>query len=244
MKAAWTCLVVATACLPLQAWARGAVTFDFGISAYSFGKVDHSETFDTVTAAGPGGDDAVIKEKRGHAGEISALGYTPFQVGYLFENGMHLKTGFDMVFFNATEIFTKEFDPDKDNQTDNNELAIDEITNSDYSITNWVTTFQYHIQLPFAVKPFVGLTLEILGGKRTPVTNYYPGDPAGKPLKIAVGNAKEESAFSITGSAAVFGFGWRINNDWMMTAQGRYLFPLSGLQPPVLVGGLGISYLL
>lgn len=153
------------------------------------------------------------------------LSYTPLELGYAFSNGLQLRMGVDIFYFESED-----------------EVASDEVTSTltnvadykfSYEMVSWHFLAMYQIPLPLRIRPSFGLGLQQTGGKA---------------LQIYTGSGVQEATVEVP-AFAYLGMPFHVGLDLVMTKKltlslwGRYLITFSDL-PAVPEAGLSFVYIM
>jgi hypothetical protein len=144
----------------------------------------------------------------------SPLSYTPFEIGWRFANGLHVRSGFDLFYYNGLDTDVKQ--PQQGVQL------------YTYEMQNWRSSVLYTVPVPGHLRPIAGLSLEIVQGSR----------------KLAGLNAdpSTQSSWGFLGPGAIAGAEWRLTPHWAVEMLGRYTFSF-GAPGTVSALGLNGTYL-
>jgi len=149
----------------------------------------------------------------------SPLAYSPIEVGWRFANGVRVRSGLDLFFYEGQE-------PDPNNPGSNAQFS--------YGMQDWRTTLAYEVPLPSPVRPVVGVCLEFLWGTRQELTN-----PATPTVPYP-----SQSSWSGMGPGGVMGLEWRISSHCALSTLARYTLPFGEPNGSALVAlDFGVHYL-
>lgn len=146
----------------------------------------------------------------------SPLSFTPFELGWRFNNGLHVRTGVDVFYYEGLDTDVKS--------------PLLGVRNYSYEMRNIRASLLYSVPLPGRLRPQAGLTVEMLGGTR-------------KVSGLGILNSPTLDAWGFIGTGAVLGAEYRLSEHWALEAQGRYTFSF-GAAGSVAALGLGLAYLL
>ena len=126
----------------------------------------------------------------------SPLSYTPFEVGWRFENGLRIRTAADIFYYEGMDIDAKQ--PELGQQL------------YSYDMMDLRTSVLYAVPLPSRVRPVAGMTVEAMGGSR----------------KLAGGvlNPPTQAAWGFLGTGAVLGAEWRAGDALAVELLARYTY--------------------
>jgi len=144
----------------------------------------------------------------------SPLSYTPFELGWRFDNGLRLRGGVDIFYYEGI---------DKDDKLPlmGNQLY-------SYDMMDLRLSLLYAVPLPGRVRPLAGVTVEAVRGTR----------------KLAGGvlNPPTQDAWGFLGTGAVLGGEWRVSESLAIELLARYTFSYNDIG--ALTGiGLGTAFL-
>lgn len=144
----------------------------------------------------------------------SPLSYTPFEIGWRFENGLRIRTAADIFYYEGVDKDAKQ--PLLGNQL------------YSYDMMDLRTSLLYAVPLPSPVRPVAGLTLEAVRGTR----------------KLAGGvlNAAAQDAWGFLGTGAVLGAEWRVTGSLAIELLARYTFTFADVGA-MTGAGLGTAFL-
>ena len=143
------------------------------------------------------------------------LSYTPFELGWRFSNGAHIRSGIDIFYYEGLDTNAKE--------------EAQGVRNYSYDMLDWRTSLLYTIPVPGHLRPLTGLTFDVLSGTR-------------KLAGPGVLNPPVLTAWGFLGAGAVLGGEWRANENWALEAQARYTLSF-GAAGSVTALGLNGAYL-
>jgi hypothetical protein len=123
------------------------------------------------------------------------LSYTPLEVGYRFGNGVQLRSGLDLFYYEADDLPKKE--PDKPQEP---------ARPYRFEMMNWRSSLLYQVPLPLSVRPMAGLCVEAVRGERL------------ERFKV---NPPKEEAWGYLGAGLVLGLEWRFSRSAALGAYGR-----------------------
>jgi hypothetical protein len=147
----------------------------------------------------------------------SPLAFTPFELGWRFSNGLHLRTAVDVFYYEGLD-----FDPDP--------KAVDKGPRKySYEMRDIRASLLYSVPLPGRLKPMAGMTVELLGGTR-------------KLTGLGIVNPGVVDAWGFVGTGAVLGGEFRMSENWSAELLGRYTFSF-GAVGSVTSLGLDLAYL-
>jgi hypothetical protein len=141
----------------------------------------------------------------------SPLGYTPFEMGWRFSNGFHIRSGIDLFYYDG---------PDTDSSQPG--LGVQDYS---YEMMDWRTSLLYTVHVPGHLRPIVGLTVDFLRGDRK------LGDPS-------LGDTPQLPAWGFLGTGGVVGGEWRIDQNWGLELLARSTLSYQSLGA---VSGLGLN---
>jgi opacity protein-like surface antigen len=124
-----------------------------------------------------------------------ALSYSPFELGWRFDNGVHIRSGLDIFYYEGLDIDGKK--PENG------------VQNYSYDMIDWRTSLLFVVPLPYSLRPVAGVTVELLRGDR-------------KLSGPKVVNAPKIEAWSFLAAGAVLGAQWRAGESWAVELLGRY----------------------
>jgi hypothetical protein len=139
------------------------------------------------------------------------LGYTPFEMGWRFSNGFHIRSGIDLFYYDG---------PDTDSSQPG--LGVEDYS---YEMMDWRTSLLYTVHVPGHLRPIVGVTLDFLRGDRK------LGDPS-------LGDTPQLPAWGFLGTGGVLGGEWRIDQNWGVELLARSTLSYQSLGA---VSGLGLN---
>jgi hypothetical protein len=139
------------------------------------------------------------------------LGYTPFEIGWRFNNGFHIRSGIDLFYYDG---------PDTDSSQPG--LGVQDYS---YEMMDWRTSLLYTVHVPGHLRPVVGVTLDFLRGDRK------LGDPS-------LGDTPQLAAWGFLGTGGVVGGEWRIDQNWGIELLARSTLSYQSLGA---VSGLGLN---
>lgn len=145
----------------------------------------------------------------------SPLAYDPLEIGWRFSNGVRVRSGLDLFYYNAQEA-----DP----------TQAGSFVGYTYSMQDWRTTVAYEVPLPFAIHPVVGVSLEFLWGSR-----LLQQVPLNTPNNT-------QAAWGGFGPGGVLGLQWRGGAHWALSSLARYTLPF-GAPGPIAALDFGVHYL-
>ncbi len=145
----------------------------------------------------------------------SPLSYTPFELGWRFANGLHLRSGLDIFYYEGADTDAS--------------LAQQGVRNYSYDMQDWRSTVLYVVPLPGHWRPMAGLSVEAVRGDRK------LSDPG-------LLNSPKLAAWAFLGTGAVLGAQWRFSPDWALETQARYTFTFNSLGALTALG-LNMAYL-
>jgi hypothetical protein len=146
----------------------------------------------------------------------SPLALTPFELGWRFASGLHVREAVDVFYYDGLDSNAK--DPDSG------------ILTYSYEMRDLRTSLLYTVPLPGHLRPNAGLTFEMISGTR-------------KLAGTGLLNPPTMDAWGTLGMGAVLGGEYRYAEHWSLEVQGRYTFSF-GSSGPVTALGLGLVYLL
>jgi hypothetical protein len=144
----------------------------------------------------------------------SPLAFSPFELGWRFASGLHLREAVDVFYYEGLDSNAKD--------------PASGIQSYSYEMRDLRTSLLYSVPLPGHWKPIAGLTFEMISGTRK--------------LAGAILNPPSMDAWSALGTGAVLGGEYRFAEHWSLEAQGRYTFSF-GSSGPVTALGLGLASL-
>ena len=126
----------------------------------------------------------------------SPLSFTPFELGWRFENGLRVRTGADIFYYEG-------MDKDEKQPQFGEQLY-------SFEMMDLRTSVLYAVPLPSPVRPVAGLTLEAVRGTR----------------KLAGGvlNPPVQDAWGFLGTGAVLGGEWRVTDSLALEILARYTY--------------------
>jgi len=127
----------------------------------------------------------------------SPLSYMPFEMGWRFANGLRVRSGLDIFYYEGVDSDAKQPALGKEIYT--------------YDMLNWRSSVLYVVPLPFRLRPLAGLSLELMRGDRHRAT---PG----------VLNPPKIEAWGFMGPGGVLGLEFRGGPHWALSLTGRYTF--------------------
>jgi hypothetical protein len=133
----------------------------------------------------------------------SPLALTPFELGWRFANGLHVRTGVDVFYYEGLDDAKP---PDGS------------LHHYSYEMRDIRTSLLYSVPLPFRLRPMAGLTMELLGGTR-------------KLSGLGVVNPSTMDAWGYLGTGAILGAECRLSEHWYVDLLARYTFSFATVGP-------------
>jgi hypothetical protein len=147
------------------------------------------------------------------------LAYTPLELGYQFKNGLRARTGIQLFYYRGDDTDPK--DPSA------------AIQHYSYEMLDWRLSADYVVPLPLALRPMVGLSLDVVSGSRK-LDRDALGNPVVNPPAIA--------AWSALAPGGLLGVEWKAGEAWSLELAGRYAYGFSATGS-IASGELGWHYL-
>lgn len=123
------------------------------------------------------------------------LAYSPLELGYRFNNGLRVRTGIQLFYYEGLDKDAKQ--PD---------LGTEPYS---YEMLDWRSSFEYVVPLPSRLRPIAGLGLDLISGSRhRAVPNLTTSQQIG--------------AWSVIAPGALLGAQWRGGEHWAVELCGRY----------------------
>ena len=145
----------------------------------------------------------------------SPLSFSPFELGWRFKNGLRLRGGIDLFYYEGLDSDAK--------------LPGQGILNYSYEMRDIRLSLLYFVPIPGRLRPMAGLTLESVGGTR-------------KLTGSGILNSPTINAWSFLGAGVVLGGGYQLSEHWAIETQGRYTFSFNAVGS-VTALGLNMAYL-
>ena len=145
----------------------------------------------------------------------SPLSYTPFEIGWRFGNGLQVRSGIEIFYYEGVDRDAKQ-------------PALGDETYS-YSMLNWRSSLLYVVPLPSRLRPVAGVSLEFVRGDRQ------------RSVRGLVNPPKIE-AWGYVGPGGVLGVDFRGGPSWSVSLDGRYTFSFNEVGQ-VAAADLGWHYL-
>jgi hypothetical protein len=139
----------------------------------------------------------------------SPLAFSPFELGWRFSNGLHLRLGVDVFYYEGLDTDVKS--------------PAQGVRNYSYEMRDLRSSLLYTVPLPGRLRPLAGLTFEAVGGTR-------------KLSGPGIVNPPTLDAWGFLGTGAVLGAEWRLSENWSLEAQGRYTFSFAAVGPVTALG--------
>lgn len=128
----------------------------------------------------------------------SPLAYRPFELGWRFSNGLRIRTGIELFYYEDKV------------PTDPAELAADAADGKhyySYEMQNIRSSIDYVVPMPYRIRPVVGLSFDALNGSRS---------------EKDVANSPKSDAWSVLAAGVLLGMDARVSEHATVDLQGRF----------------------
>lgn len=132
------------------------------------------------------------------------LAYGPFELGYRFSNGLRVRGGLDIFYYEG-----------KDRDARQPQLGEESYS---YEMTDLRGSVEYVVPLPFRLRPTAGLCVDLVSGSRQRIVPGLVSQP-----KI--------EAWSVLAPGAILGLDLRAGEHWSLALQGRYAHGFTEVGP-------------
>jgi hypothetical protein len=149
----------------------------------------------------------------------SPLGYTPFELGYDFGNGLRVQSGMDLFYYEGL-----------DSEEKNPQFGTRRYT---YEMSDWRTSLIYRVPMPIRLRPMLGISLNMVGGSRRLAADLQGG-------KDINANAPKFAAWSYVGLGMMMGLEYMLSRDWSLQLSERYDVTFGSFPSPY-VTQLGVA---
>lgn len=145
----------------------------------------------------------------------SPLSYGPLELGWRFGNGVRVRGGINLFYYEGMDRDAKRPTPDPERYS--------------YEMSDLRASVEYVVPLPSRLRPVAGLSVDLIGGSRQRVVSGLTAVP-----KI--------EAWTVLAPGALLGLDLRVAEHWSLGLQGRYAhgFTETG---PIASADLGWHYL-